>query len=71
MILEHEIPSGSKLYFAKSAKVKRSIENIASTILDENGYEKIGVTISSYPFSSKIVDEIFSMLRFTLALLAK
>ena len=37
MILEHEIPNGSKLYFGKAAKFKREIESIASTILDSNG----------------------------------
>ena len=57
MILEHEIPSGSKLYFAKSAKVKRSIENIASTILDENGYEAIVTPIFSYHQHLSIADE--------------
>ena len=57
MILEHEIPSGSKLYFAKSAKVKRSIENIASTILDENGYEEIVTPIFSYHQHLSIADE--------------
>jgi histidyl-tRNA synthetase len=57
MILEHEIPSGSKLYFAKSAKVKRSIENIASTILDKNGYEEIVTPIFSYHQHLSIADE--------------
>jgi len=38
MILEHEIPNGSKLYFGATAKVKRRIENIASEILDANGF---------------------------------
>ena len=41
MILEHEIPNGTKLYFGNSAKVKRSIENIASEILYDNGFEEI------------------------------
>ena len=35
MILEHEIPQGSKLYFGDSAKTKRKIESIASTILEK------------------------------------
>ena len=41
MILEHEIPNGSKLYFGNSAKVKRRIENVASDILDKNGFEEM------------------------------
>ena len=48
MILEHEIPTGSKLYFGKSAKTKRHIENIASKILDENGFEEIVTPVFSY-----------------------
>jgi histidyl-tRNA synthetase len=57
MILEHEIPNGSKLYFAKSAKVKRHIENIASTILDQNGYEEIVTPVFSYHQHLSIADE--------------
>lgn len=48
MILEHEIPNGSKLYFGKSAKAKRHIENIASEILYANDYEEIVTPIFSY-----------------------
>ena len=33
MILEHEIPHGTKLYFGQSAKKKREIEQVASAIL--------------------------------------
>jgi len=57
MILEHEIPNGSKLYFGKSAKVKRHIENIASEILDANGYEEIVTPIFSYHQHLSIADE--------------
>jgi histidyl-tRNA synthetase len=48
MILEHEIPTGSKLYFGPSAKIKRRIENIASDILDANGFEEIVSPFFSY-----------------------
>lgn len=48
MIYEHEIPNGSKLYFGKSAKLKRKIENTASEILDENGFEEIVTPYLSY-----------------------
>ena len=41
MILEHEIPVGSKLYFGNTAKIKRKIESVASDILDKNGFEEI------------------------------
>ena len=57
MILEHEIPNGSKLYFGKSAKVKRHIENVASDILDANGYEEIVTPIFSYHQHKSIADE--------------
>jgi len=48
MILEHEIPNGTKLYFGKSAKIKRHIENVASDILDDNGFEEIVTPVFSY-----------------------
>jgi len=48
MILEHEIPNGSKLYFGKSAKIKREIEAIASQVLDENSFEEILTPLFSY-----------------------
>jgi len=57
MILEHEIPNGSKLYFGESAKVKRRIENIASEILDANGFEEIVTPIFSYHQHLSIADE--------------
>ncbi|MEJ2496444.1 MAG: ATP phosphoribosyltransferase regulatory subunit [Sulfurovaceae bacterium] len=48
MIFEHEIPSGSKLYFGKSAKIKREIEAKASTLLEELSFEEIVTPIFSY-----------------------
>jgi histidyl-tRNA synthetase len=57
MILEHEIPNGSKLYFGKSAKIKREIEKVASDILDENGFEEIVTPIFSYHQHKSIADE--------------
>ncbi len=48
MIFEHEIPSGSKLYFGESAKVKRDIEYVASEMLDNLGFEEIVTPIFSY-----------------------
>lgn len=57
MILEHEIPTGSKLYFGNSAKTKRHIENIASTILDENGFEEIVTPVFSYHQHLSIADD--------------
>ena len=56
-MLEHEIPNGSKLYFGKSAKVKREIERVASDILDEEGYEEILTPIFSYHQHTSIADE--------------
>lgn len=41
LILSHEIPQDSKLYFGKSAKIKRDFENLVSKTFYENGYEEI------------------------------
>ncbi len=57
MILEHEIPNGSKLYFGESAKIKRKIENIASEILSAKGFEEIVTPIFSYHQHLSIGDE--------------
>ncbi len=48
MIFEHEIPSGSRLYFGKSAKLKRKIEQIASETLEGLGFEEIVTPLFSY-----------------------
>ncbi|UPT77711.1 ATP phosphoribosyltransferase regulatory subunit [Sulfurovum sp. XGS-02] len=48
MIFEHEIPSGSRLYFGQSAKVKREIESIASETLERLGFEEIVTPLFSY-----------------------
>jgi histidyl-tRNA synthetase len=48
MILEHEIPSNSKLYFAKAAKLKREIENSCANILEKLGFSEIITPIFSY-----------------------
>ncbi|MFT7860476.1 MAG: ATP phosphoribosyltransferase regulatory subunit [Sulfurimonas sp.] len=57
MILEHEIPNGSKLYFGKAAKVKRHIEQVASEVLDQNGFEEIVTPVFSYHQHQSIADE--------------
>ncbi|MCW8954474.1 MAG: ATP phosphoribosyltransferase regulatory subunit [Sulfurimonas sp.] len=57
MILEHEIPNGSKLYFGESAKVKREIEKVASDILDANGFLEIVTPVFSYHQHLSIADE--------------
>ncbi|MDB2562825.1 ATP phosphoribosyltransferase regulatory subunit [Sulfurimonas sp.] len=57
MILEHEIPTGSKLYFGNSAKIKRKIEHIASTILDENEFEEIVTPVFSYHQHLSVADD--------------
>jgi len=57
MILEHEIPNGTKLYFGQSAKIKRQIENIASDVLTQNGFEEIVTPLFSYHQHLSIADE--------------
>jgi len=48
MVYEHEIPSGSKLYFGESAKVKREIEFVSAELLDNLGFEEIVTPLFSY-----------------------
>ena len=48
MIYEHEIPSKSRLYFAKNAKDKREIEYVASQVLYRQNYEEIVTPFFSY-----------------------
>ncbi|MDD2791202.1 MAG: ATP phosphoribosyltransferase regulatory subunit [Sulfurimonas sp.] len=57
MILEHEIPNGTKLYFGQSAKVKRNIESIASEVLYVNGFEEIVTPVFSYHQHLSVADE--------------
>jgi ATP phosphoribosyltransferase regulatory subunit HisZ len=48
MIFEHEIPTGSRLYFGKSAKLKRTLEHQASENFEALGYEEIVIPCFSY-----------------------
>ncbi len=48
MVYEHEIPNLTRLYFGKTAAKKRKIENIASNILNDSGYEEIVTPLLSY-----------------------
>ena len=48
MIFEHEIPSGSKLYFGESARIKREIEFVAAEMLENLGFEEIVTPLFSY-----------------------
>jgi len=48
MIYEHEIPTGSRLYFGKSAKLKRTVENSSSLFLEKAGFEEIMTPNFSY-----------------------
>ena len=45
---DHEIPNGSRLYFGKSAQLKRELENKASEILVQNGFSEILTPYFSY-----------------------
>lgn len=56
MIFEHEIPEGSKLYFGDTARRKRAIEQIASEVLYEEGFEEIVVPLFSYHQHQSISD---------------
>ncbi len=48
MIFEHEIPGSSRLYFGKSAKIKRQIEQKCAMLLEEKGYSEIVTPLFSY-----------------------
>lgn len=48
MAFEHEIPKGGKLYFGKSAALKREIENKAVSTLVSSGFEEIVTPFFSY-----------------------
>ena len=48
MIFEHEIPSGSKLYFGQSARIKREIEFVSAEMLENLGFEEIVTPLFSY-----------------------
>ena len=56
MIFEHEIPAGSRLYFGKSAKIKRKVEYVASEILESVGFEEIVTPLFSYHQHQSIRD---------------
>ena len=57
MILEHEIPKGSRLYFGKSAKLKRELESKISELLYANGFEEIITPNFSYSQHQSIANE--------------
>jgi len=62
MIFEHEIPSNSRLYFSKSAKLKREIENICANKLIELGFNEIVTPYFSY-HQQEIFNDSRSLIR--------
>ena len=48
MIFEHEIPSGSRLYFGESARLKRAVEAKAAELLEDCGYREMVTPLFSY-----------------------
>ncbi len=63
MIYEHEIPTGSKLYFGESAKLKRELEKVASELLHAAGFEEIVTPFFSYHQHQSIDEK--ELLRFS------
>lgn len=57
MIFEHEIPEGSRLYFAGTAKTKRLIESKASALLCAAGFEEIVTPLFSYHQHQSVCEE--------------
>jgi histidyl-tRNA synthetase len=64
LIFEHEIPKGSRLYFGKSANLKREIESKASLVLLDSGYEEIVTPNFSY-FQYQSIDDEKKIVRLT------
>jgi histidyl-tRNA synthetase len=48
MIYSHDIPKGAKLYFGKSAKLKREIEAVSSEVFENNEFDEIVTPYFSY-----------------------
>ena len=57
MLMEHEIPEGSKLYFGEIARTKRKIENLASEIFEKNQFQEIVLPTFSYHQLKSIASE--------------
>ena len=62
MIFEHEIPGGSKLYFGKSASIKREIETLSAQLLMEEGYQEMVTPLFSY-HQSGVFDNTKELIR--------
>jgi histidyl-tRNA synthetase len=61
MINDYEIPAGSHLYFAASAKRKRTIENSCVAIFEKEGFEEIVTPLFSYHQTLKDSKQIVSL----------
>jgi len=48
MIYSHDIPKGAKLYFGKSAKLKREIEAVSAEVFENNDFDEIVTPYFSY-----------------------
>jgi len=57
MVFEHEIPKGSRLYFGKSAKLKRKLEYKIANILSDNGFEEVLTPNFSYSQHQSITND--------------
>lgn len=57
MVFEHEIPKGSRLYFAKAARTKRDLEYKISNLLCDSGFEEILTPNFSYSQHQSITND--------------
>jgi len=48
MIYSHDIPKGGKLYFGKTAKLKREIEVVSAEVFENNDFDEIVTPYFSY-----------------------
>ena len=56
-ILEHEIPKGSRLYFGKTARAKRELEQKVTNLLFDEGFEEIITPNFSFSGHQSIEEE--------------
>jgi histidyl-tRNA synthetase len=63
MIYSHDIPNGGNLYFGKTAKLKREIENVSAEVFENNFFDEIVTPFFSYHQLEALKDKELIKLR--------
>jgi histidyl-tRNA synthetase len=63
MIYSHDIPNGGNLYFGKTAKLKREIENVSAEVFENNYFNEIVTPFFSYHQLEALKDKELIKLR--------